>query len=92
MAILTLITHQKNIERLIRGEENKNSILVKKLILNNGLYPWIFFSQKKDGSELKSLILLNDDVNDFDYVIDCLVLVCSHTPIQARTVSCNYTL
>ena len=37
---------------------------------------------KKTDVRQKSLILLNDDVNDFDYVIDCLVLVCSHTPIQ----------
>ena len=33
------------------------------------------------------MILLNDDINDFDYVIDCLVLVCSHTPIQAEEQS-----
>tara|TARA_B100000683_G_scaffold243322_1_gene252667 strand:- start:9460 stop:9708 length:249 start_codon:yes stop_codon:yes gene_type:complete len=39
---------------------------------------------KKTDVRQKSLILLNDDVNDFDYVIDCLVLVCSHTPIQAE--------
>ena len=40
--------------------------------------------KKKTDVRQKSLILLNDDVNDFDYVIDCLVLVCSHTPIQAE--------
>ena len=40
--------------------------------------------KKKTDLRQKSLILLNDDVNDFDYVIDCLVLVCSHTSIQAE--------
>ena len=40
--------------------------------------------KKKTDVRQKSLILLNDDVNDFDYVIDCLVLVCSHTPIQTE--------
>jgi len=40
--------------------------------------------QKKTDVKLKSLILLNDDVNDLDYVIDCLVLVCNHSLIQAE--------
>ena len=40
--------------------------------------------QGKAKIKQKSLYLLNDDVNDFDYVIDCLVLVCNHTPIQAE--------
>ena len=34
------------------------------------------------------LILLNDDVNTFDYVIDCLMKVCEHTYEQAE--SCAY--
>ncbi len=42
------------------------------------------FHKKKTDVKQKSLILLNDDINDFDYVIDCLVLVCNHTPIQAE--------
>lgn len=33
----------------------------------------------------KSLILLNDDVNTFDYVIDTLIEVCGHTKEQAET-------
>ena len=40
--------------------------------------------KKKTDVKQKSLILLNDNENDFDYVIDCLVLVCDHTPIQAE--------
>ena len=49
--------------------------------------------QKKTDVKQKSLILLNDDINDFDYVIDCLVLVCSHTSIQAEqsAVITHYT-
>ncbi|MCQ2307668.1 MAG: ATP-dependent Clp protease adaptor ClpS [Bacteroidales bacterium] len=35
--------------------------------------------------EEKSLILINDDVNSFDYVIDTLVKVCNHTREQAET-------
>ncbi len=30
------------------------------------------------------LILYNDDVNTFDHVIDALVKVCDHDPIQAE--------
>tara|TARA_B100001113_G_C20591123_1_gene397529 strand:+ start:199 stop:468 length:270 start_codon:yes stop_codon:yes gene_type:complete len=44
------------------------------------------FPSNKNTTDLKqrSLILLNDQENDFDYVIDCLVLVCDHTLIQAE--------
>lgn len=30
------------------------------------------------------IVLFNDDVNTFDHVIDTLVDVCDHTPIQAE--------
>ncbi|RXR23442.1 MULTISPECIES: ATP-dependent Clp protease adaptor ClpS [Flavobacterium] len=30
------------------------------------------------------IILFNDDVNTFDHVIDTLIRVCDHTPIQAE--------
>ncbi|HLS12012.1 MAG TPA: ATP-dependent Clp protease adaptor ClpS [Flavobacteriaceae bacterium] len=36
------------------------------------------------STETHELILLNDDVNTFDYVIDVLIRVCNHTPIQAE--------
>ncbi|MAO72440.1 MAG: Clp protease ClpS [Flavobacteriales bacterium] len=51
------------------------------------------YHKRKTDVRKTSLILLNDDVNDFDYVIDCLVLVCSHTPIQAEqsAVITHYT-
>jgi ATP-dependent Clp protease adaptor protein ClpS len=32
----------------------------------------------------KALILFNDDVNSFDFVIESLVEVCDHDPIQAE--------
>jgi len=39
-------------------------------------------SQKKE--ELHSLILYNDDINTFDFVIETLVEVCEHSPMQAE--------
>ncbi len=35
-----------------------------------------------------ALILHNDDVNSFEYVIECLIEVCEHTTIQAE--QCTY--
>lgn len=32
----------------------------------------------------KALFLINDDYNTFDHVIDCLVAICDHDPIQAE--------
>jgi ATP-dependent Clp protease adaptor protein ClpS len=34
--------------------------------------------------ELKDLIIYNDDVNTFEYVIESLVSICEHTSIQAE--------
>jgi ATP-dependent Clp protease adaptor protein ClpS len=31
-----------------------------------------------------SLILFNDDINSFDYVVDALIEVCEHDPLQAE--------
>ena len=39
---------------------------------------------KELDSDLKELILHNDDVNTFDYVIETLVEVCEHDPNQAE--------
>ena len=36
-------------------------------------------------SWLRSLMLINDDVNTFEYVIDTLMKVCHHTHEQAET-------
>ena len=37
-----------------------------------------------DVSELKNLVVFNDDVNTFDHVIQTLVRVCKHTHEQAE--------
>ncbi|MCS6904399.1 MAG: ATP-dependent Clp protease adaptor ClpS [Bacteroidia bacterium] len=39
---------------------------------------------KITDQELYRLVLYNDDVNTFDWVIQCLVEVCHHTPEQAE--------
>ena len=43
--------------------------------------------KSKPESE-KALILYNDDVNTFEFVMDSLVKVCRHQPIQAE--QCTY--
>lgn len=40
-----------------------------------------------DGKDY-SLILYNDDVHDFNYVIDSLIDICKHDPVQAE--QCTY--
>ena len=43
-------------------------------------------SSRNDSTKVrtKSLVLINDHFNDFDHVIDCLVLVCNHSLLQAE--------
>ena len=36
------------------------------------------------GTRQHEIILYNDDVNTFDFVIDSLISVCEHTPEQAE--------
>lgn len=36
----------------------------------------------------RSIVLYNDDVNTFDFVIESLINVCGHEPIQAE--QCTY--
>ena len=47
------------------------------------------YSYEEESVELldeeKTLLLLNDDVNTFDYVIEVLMKVCHHTLEQAET-------
>ena len=38
---------------------------------------------KASKIKVKSLFLINDDYNSFDYVVDCLTAICDHEPIQA---------
>ena len=40
--------------------------------------------QKSCKIKDKSLFLINDDFNSFDYVIDCLMAICDHETIQAE--------
>ncbi|WP_299397208.1 ATP-dependent Clp protease adaptor ClpS [uncultured Gelidibacter sp.] len=37
--------------------------------------------------KLNEIVLYNDDVNTFDYVIDTLIYACDHTPEQAEQCS-----
>lgn len=34
--------------------------------------------------EVYKLVIHNDDFNTFDFVIDCLIEICKHTPEQAE--------
>ncbi len=43
-----------------------------------------FQNTKEVTEDLKELILYNDDVNTFDFVIETLVEVCQHDPLQAE--------
>lgn len=38
--------------------------------------------------DVKALVLYNDDFNTFEYVINSLIQVCNHQPIQAE--QCTY--
>ena len=40
--------------------------------------------QKSSKIKDKSLFLINDDFNSFDYVVDCLTAICDHEIIQAE--------
>lgn len=40
--------------------------------------------EKTVETEVKKLIIYNDDVNTFDWVIDTLIEVCEHTSEQAE--------
>ncbi|MBP7849601.1 MAG: ATP-dependent Clp protease adaptor ClpS [Lentimicrobiaceae bacterium] len=40
--------------------------------------------QDQESSLGYHLILFNDDVNTFDYVITCLIDICKHEPMQAE--------
>jgi ATP-dependent Clp protease adaptor protein ClpS len=37
-----------------------------------------------ETAPVREIIVHNDDVNTFDHVIDCLVEICGHDPIQAE--------
>ncbi|MDY0217028.1 MAG: ATP-dependent Clp protease adaptor ClpS [Bacteroidales bacterium] len=42
-------------------------------------------SGQKNKQKLQNqLVLLNDDVNSFDYVVETLIEICEHDPLQAE--------
>ena len=43
---------------------------------------------QEEQSQFHEIILYNDDVNTFDFVIESLIKVCDHSPIQAE--QCTY--
>ncbi|WP_269223132.1 MULTISPECIES: ATP-dependent Clp protease adaptor ClpS [Flavobacterium] len=43
--------------------------------------------EKEVNTINNEIIVYNDDVNTFDHVIDTLIRVCDHTPIQAEQCS-----
>ncbi|MBU2526946.1 MAG: ATP-dependent Clp protease adaptor ClpS [Bacteroidetes bacterium] len=45
------------------------------------------FAEETDVLSLNEIILYNDDVNTFDYVIETLMDVCEHTQEQAHQCS-----
>ena len=46
--------------------------------------PHLSPERKKQLVDQKKLVLINDDFNSFNHVIDCLVAICEHDPIQAE--------
>ena len=44
-------------------------------------------SSKEKVTPSKSIILFNDEVNTFDFVIESLIEICGHDPIQAEQCS-----
>lgn len=40
--------------------------------------------QEAVDTEVRSLVVFNDDINTFDWVIETLIDVCGHTPQQAE--------
>lgn len=51
-------------------------------------FPVIEESSDVEGKEKNSLILHNDEVNTFDFVIESLIEVCNHSTEQAE--QCTY--
>lgn len=43
---------------------------------------------KTEEVRVRDLVLYNDDVNTFDFVIQCLIEVCKHDALQAE--QCTY--
>ena len=74
----------------------KVGIFTKRNVHLDCFYKWNFKVATKEkkhtglqdsskDKQLKKLILWNDEVNSFDFVIESLVEVCGHDPMQAET-------
>ena len=46
--------------------------------------PKDLFETKEKATELHDLIIYNDDVNTFEFVIESIVKICEHSSIQAE--------
>ena len=46
--------------------------------------PEVLTLEETETKVEKAVILYNDDHNTFDFVIDCLIEICGHEPIQAE--------
>jgi ATP-dependent Clp protease adaptor protein ClpS len=47
----------------------------------------ILSDQKNQLTNIRELVLFNDDVNTFDYVIESLIEVCGIDPLQAEQIT-----
>ena len=54
----------------------------------NKLHKQQNYDSQKNHNKEKNLILYNDEVNDFNYVIESLIEVCEHDNVQAE--QCTY--
>jgi ATP-dependent Clp protease adaptor protein ClpS len=65
--------------------------MISSIIKNNRLSETetdVLVEVEEAVDKTQSIILFNDDVNTFDFVIDSLIEVCGHNPIQAE--QCTY--
>ena len=52
--------------------------------------PFVEEFNEVEGNRGNSLVLHNDEVNTFDFVIECLIDICEHTTEQAE--QCTYLI
>ena len=50
--------------------------------------PKELFDTKDNSTELHDLIIYNDEVNTFEFVIEAIVKICKHSSIQAEQCTC----
>jgi ATP-dependent Clp protease adaptor protein ClpS len=57
------------------------------------IYNGLFTQTEEDNDlllqdvEERNLVLHNDDVNTFDWVIECLIRICKHNAVQAEQLT-----